>query len=446
MQCRECLSPFAGYLSGQRFKDLSSSPDGKDAKHQKTSEFIIGRSSMHHPIAEIFSQGEEVITGQVVDSNAAWLSEKLVQMGFVISRHTAVGDKLQDLSELLQEISSRADLCICTGGLGPTIDDLTAEAVALAFGRPLLLDVEALASIERYFSRRKRTMAASNRKQAYLPEGSIRLDNAWGTAPGFALQNGRCWFVFVPGVPSEMKQMFTEQVKTKLEKQFVLQADRLITIKTLGVGESELQQQLNTFNLPEGVRLSFRAAVSEVQVKLLFPADMPETTQENCVNQCLDSIGDAVFAVDELNQSDTQLMDVIGQLMQAEKYTLSVVETLTQGLISAKCLGQEWLLASSYKPMQVINKQDDIAQRAVAIAHKTRQKYRTDLTLVQIYQTAPNQFHDKDQGIVLYNVLITPDQIVQKTITVMGSIEQKQNRAAIKALDFLRRTLQKKCL
>ncbi|MEO1881935.1 MAG: competence/damage-inducible protein A, partial [Methylococcales bacterium] len=169
-------------------------------------------------------------------------------------------------------------------------------------------------------------------------------------------------------------------------------------------------------------------------------------TQENCVNQCLDSIGDAVFAVDELNQSDTQLMDVIGQLMQAEKYTLSVIETLTQGLISAKCLGQEWLLASSYKPMQVINKQDDIAQRAVAIAHKTRQKYRTDLTLVQIYQTAPNQFHDKDQGIVLYNVLITPDQIVQKTITVMGSIEQKQNRAAIKALDFLRRTLQKKCL
>ena len=134
---------------------------------------------MSHPVAEIFSQGEEVITGQVADTNAAWLSQRLVQMGFVIARHTAVGDKLQDLCDLLLEISGRADFCLCTGGLGPTIDDLTAQAVAKAFDCPLQLDPVALAQIERYFLNRNKVMADTNRKQACFPKGVMRLDNAW---------------------------------------------------------------------------------------------------------------------------------------------------------------------------------------------------------------------------------------------------------------------------
>ncbi len=397
---------------------------------------------MNHPIAEIFSQGEEVITGQVVDTNAAWLSERLVQMGFVVSRHTVVGDKLQVLVDLLQEISTRADFCICTGGLGPTIDDLTAEAVALAFDSPLILDTKALDNIACYFNSRKRNMEDSNRKQAMLPQGSIRLDNASGTAPGFALQNRRCWFVFVPGVPSEMKQMFTEKIKTKLENKFVLQADKLITIKTIGMGESELQQKLNDFSLPKNVQLSFRATISEVQTKLLFPADMAAATMDSCVGQLVESLGDAVFAVDELNKSNTELIDVLNQLMKAEKYTLSIIESLTQGLISAKCVGQSWLLASSYRQLTNLRQEDDIAQWIVDIAKKFQEKHHTDLVLVQLYPGNPKQFHDKDSAIVLYNVLITPDQIVHKTITVAGSIQRKQNQAAIKALDFLRKTLQ----
>jgi competence/damage-inducible protein CinA-like protein len=170
---------------------------------------------MNHPLAEIFSQGEEVINGQIADTNAAWLSQRLVEMGFVISRHTAVGDKLEDLISLLKEISHRADFCICTGGLGPTIDDLTAEAVAQAFDKPLELDTTALAQIKRHFSSRNKVMAESNRKQAYFPKGAVRLDNTVGTAPGFALQVRRCWFVFVPGVPSEMRQLFNELIKKR---------------------------------------------------------------------------------------------------------------------------------------------------------------------------------------------------------------------------------------
>ena len=407
---------------------------------------------MSHPVAEIFSQGEEVISGQVTDTNAAWLSQRLVQMGFVIARHTAVGDKLQDLCELLLEISLRADFCLCTGGLGPTIDDLTAQAVAEAFDCPLQLDPVALAQIERYFLNRNKVMADTNRKQACFPKGAVRLDNAWGTAPGFALQYKRCWFVFVPGVPTEMRHMFNDHIQTELEKRFVLQADKLITIKTSGIGESDLQQKLNDFCLPEYVQLSFRAAPDEVQTKLLFPADIADSVIEDCVNQLAQKIGHAVFAIDLPNDSPSDLISVISQLMLENKQTLSLLETVSQGLISAKCIGQDWLKDASYKQDinqfiadLGINQQDDLAKTAEVITQKLKQKHGTDLILVQLCQSDKEKLHDKQQSIVIYNVLLTPGGIYQETKTVTGPIKRKQHQAAIRALDLLRRYLQK-CL
>jgi nicotinamide-nucleotide amidase len=126
-----------------------------------------------NPSLEIFSQGEEIVTGQVLDTNAVWLSQKAVVMGFNVTRHTAVGDKLADLVQSLLDISNRADCCICTGGLGPTSDDLTAEAVAKAFGLPLVFDEIAYGQIEQFFRNRNRAMPECNRKQAMLPQGSI---------------------------------------------------------------------------------------------------------------------------------------------------------------------------------------------------------------------------------------------------------------------------------
>lgn len=407
----------------------------------------------HQPIAEIFSQGEEVICGQVADTNAAWLSESLVQMGFVISRHTAVGDKLQDLVALLDEISYRADLCICTGGLGPTVDDLTAEAVSKAFDCPLELDSVALEQIESYFSRRNRVMAESNRKQAYFPKGAIRLDNALGSAPGFALKKHQCWFVFLPGVPSEMRHIFDELVRDQLEQQFVLQTSPLIAIKSIGIGESDLQNKLDDYVLPDYVQLGFRATTEEVQTKLLFSTDAAESQINDCVDQIVNKIGDPVFAVNDLNKSSTDdLASVISQLMQDKNYTLWVMETASQGLISEKFIGQDWLLGASYtQSIDValaqlnIVKQDKIVETAKGIANKLKQTQGADLILVQLYQGNKEQFLNKAQSIILYNTLLTPQGIFQQTLTTTGPIKRKQSQAAIKALDLLRRYLQNKC-
>ena len=428
------------------------------------------------PTLEIFSQGEEVITGQTVDTNAAWLSERVVTMGFSVTRHTAVGDKLDDLTALLREISVRADCCICTGGLGPTSDDLTTEAVSKAFGLPLEFDDFAFAQIKQFFSCTGRVMPASNRKQALFPNGAERIDNAWGTAPGFSLQVGRCWFFFVPGVPSEMEHLFLEAIQPALARRFLLQPGQLIAIKTVGIGESAIQQRINAVEIPAQVQLGFRAGSDDVQTKLLFPYDYPKTAMTTLVSEVAGKLGDYVFAIDGLGQATGDLVLAIDQLMTAGQHTLAVVETASQGLLAAKCIGFRWLLetryaqsvvrqgqklvakvnvgqstASEFEPLSAGWRSEtqgsipaDLMATAQAMASEIQKSSAADFVLIQLYAGDNKIFHDKGQAIILYNALLTGDGFFQSTHSVAGSIKRKQNQAALLALDLLRRYLQHK--
>ena len=405
-----------------------------------------------NPTLEIFSQGEEVVTGQTVDTNAAWLSERVVAMGFTVTRHTAVGDKLDDLIALLREISGRADCCICTGGLGPTSDDLTAEAVANAFDLPLAFDAVALERIKRFFTLRNRVMPEANRKQAMFPKGAERIDNGWGTAPGFSLQAGRCWFAFVPGVPFEMRHLFLETIQPTLASRFLLQPEKLITLKTLGMGESTIQERISTIEIPAQVQLGFRAGPDDVQTKLLFPHDYPEAAASVLVDKIAAELGDHVFAIDGLGQAGGDLAFTVDQLMTAGKYTLAVVETASQGLLAAKCIGSSWLLEARYEQslerlgqkLAVSVNVDDLIASAQVIAGEIRQTGSADFVLVQLYAGDNQTFHDKDRSIILYNVLLTGDGFHQTSHSVAGPIKRKQNQAALLSLDLLRRYLQHK--
>ncbi|MGZ5055620.1 MAG: competence/damage-inducible protein A [Methylobacter sp.] len=405
-----------------------------------------------NPTLEIFSQGEEVVTGQVIDTNAAWLSEQVVAMGFTVTRHTAVGDKLDDLMALLREISVRADCCICTGGLGPTSDDLTAEAVAKAFGLPLEFDEIAFEQIKRFFTLRNRDMPESNHKQAMLPKGSERINNTWGTAPGFSLQAGRCWFAFVPGVPMEMQHLFLESIQPALASRFLLRPGKLITIKTLGIGESAIQQRISEIEIPGQVQLGFRAGPDDVQTKLLFPQDYSETAMAALVSRVVEELGDHVFAIDGLGWTEGDLVSVVDRLMSAGKHTLAVVETASQGTLAAKCIGADWLLETRYEQsldrlgqkLGVMVNADDMPAAAQAVAGEIQKTSAADFVLVQLYAGDNKTFHDKDQAIILYNTLLTGDGFHQTTHSVAGPIKRKQNQAALLALDLLRRYLQHK--
>ncbi|MDO9106230.1 MAG: molybdopterin-binding protein [Methylovulum sp.] len=403
-----------------------------------------------NPTLEIFSQGEEIVTGHTVDTNAAWLSQQAVALGFTVTRHTAVGDKLDDLVVLLKEISLRADCCICTGGLGPTSDDLTATAVAEAFGLVLEFDVVAFAHIQQFFMTRNRLMPESNRKQAMLPKGAERLDNEWGTAPGFAVHYQRCWFVFLPGVPSEMRAIFLEKVRPTLATRFTLRPSTLVSIKTFGIGESDIQQRIGGIAIPAQVQLGFRASLNEVQTKLLFPPNYPGAEMRLLVAEFADILGDVVFAVDGLGEVTGDLAFTVDQLMQAGKHTLAVVETASQGLLAGLCVGSAWLLETRYEcslarlaqKLALAISADDLLEAAKAVALATRHGSGADFVLVQLYAGDFPALLDKGKLIDLQTVLLAGGRCYQAKRSIAGLPQRKQNQAALLALDLLRRYLQ----
>lgn len=317
------------------------------------------------PVAEILSQGDEVVTGQIADTNAAWLSERLTDLGFQVQRHTTVGDRKDDLVAAFNEISLRCDLCLCTGGLGPTDDDLTAPSVAVAFNRPLALDPIALEQIEERFRSFGRPMAPVNRRQAHLPSGSERLDNDWGTAPGFAFEAGRAYFACMPGVPREMREIFAHRVLPRLQQRFDLKPGRLVTLRTLGVGESDLQQALGAeaeggWSSP-GVVLGFRTKLPENHIKLRFSPDLPPSSVAPIVSEVLARVGRWVYTVEGLPEEAAPEIsalgydtlggtpaEVVGRSLVSRGETLSLAESCTGGLIAAACTAipgaSQWLL------------------------------------------------------------------------------------------------------
>ena len=398
-----------------------------------------------NPTLEIFSQGEEIVTGQTVDTNAAWLAQEAIHCGFTVTRHTAVGDKLTDLINLLNDIAARADCCICTGGLGPTSDDLTAEAVASAFNKPLEFDEVAFEQIKEFFVLRNRPMPEVNRKQALLPQTAKRIDNTWGTAPGFALQHQRCWFVFLPGVPSEMTAMFTEHVKPDLLTRFTLQPPHLVSLKTLGVGESAIQELIKDIKIPDTIELGFRAGTDDVQTKLLFPFDYAKTDLDSLVTEFSQCLGDYVFAIDGLGEPTGDLAFEIDKLMKANKQSLAVIETASHGLLAAKCVGYDWLIQASYEKNISHSTQalcaSELLNTAKDLALELQKKTDSSLVLVQLYTGDPEALIDKNLAIQVLTVLSVDKTFYESTHTLLGPITRKQNQAALLSLDLLRRYL-----
>jgi nicotinamide-nucleotide amidase len=285
--------------------------------------------------AEIFSTGDEIRTGALVDSNTAYIAEKLEENGIEVVRHISCGDNMSVITDILLEISGRADIAVVTGGLGPTTDDITAEAAAKAAGVKLILDNEALEDIRAMFQKFNRPMSKSNEKQALFPEGSAVLKNPAGTAPGFSLKIGQCTFFFMPGVPFEMKIMLSDHVLPSIIK---LQGGTrkysiIKTISTFGLGESIVGEKVaEIVNEFKDVKLGLRATFPEIHVKLYLRGDDEKKLQiilDKAMAWILDRLGQNVISTD-----GHPMEKVIGELLKSKNATLAVAESCTGGLIA----------------------------------------------------------------------------------------------------------------
>lgn len=285
--------------------------------------------------AEILSTGDEIRTGTLVDTNTAYIAEKLEETGIEVTRHLSVGDDIQILVSVLLEISARSDIAVVTGGLGPTTDDLTAEAAAKAAGKKLALNESALSDIRALFEKSGRPMSPSNEKQAMFPEGAECLKNPLGTAPGFSIKIGKCTFFFVPGVPFEMKRMLADHVIPAVQK--MQGKDKFLnitrTIRTFGLGESIVGERVAGITKEFGeIKLGLRASFPETHVKLYIRGNDENKMRavlDNAVKWAVEKIGGYIFSIDE-----TPIEEIIGRLLKEKHATLSIAESCTGGLIA----------------------------------------------------------------------------------------------------------------
>ncbi len=283
-------------------------------------------------LLEMISTGEEVLSGQIVDTNAAWLADCMMNLGIELSRRSTVGDRMDDLVAIFTERSKSADLILVNGGLGPTSDDLSAEAAAKACGVPLVEHAQWRSHLEEWFSKRGRKMAASNLKQCWLPQGAVLIDNPAGSAPGFRVQLNRAWLFFTPGVPVEFKQMVNEQFVPFMQQQFRQGlATRLCKLLTFGHGESALADRIDTIALPAGLTLGYRPSPPHVEIKIFARGDAAIASQDVYVKALRSLLGDAVVSI-----RFPTMAEEVHNLLLAQNVTLALAESCTGGMLSSQ--------------------------------------------------------------------------------------------------------------
>ncbi len=374
---------------------------------------------------EMLSTGDEVLHGQIVDTNAAWLADVLFQNGLPMTSRSTVGDSLPALVAALQERSQIADVLIVNGGLGPTSDDLSALAAATAQGVELELHQEWLAKMEAFFASRGRPMAPSNRKQAEIPAGAELVDNPVGTACGFAIQLNRCWLFFTPGVPSEFKVMVGQQILPRLQQRFALPEPPLcLRLTTFGRGESDLAAELDQLPMPEGVVLGYRSSMPIIELKLTGPA-----TQRAAMEATWQQVR-AQVAECTIFEGTEGLPALLARLLAEKKLTLSVSEQFTAGLL-------QWQLASADVALttgEILPSQPQSLLAQAQHACELAQRHHAALALTI------GGYHDDQLGFALHTPEGTYAQQVKFNVS-RYAVKTRQEMVAMMAMNMLRRWL-----
>jgi nicotinamide-nucleotide amidase len=285
-------------------------------------------------LAEIITIGDEILIGQIVDTNSAWMARQLNDAGIRVKQISSVSDDRQHILTALAEAAVRADIILITGGLGPTKDDITKKTLAEFFGVGMVENEDALNNVYRIFERYKRPMLEINRLQAQVPQNSEVLVNKNGTAPGMWFDSNGKIYVSMPGVPFEMMYLMEEEVIPKLKTRFKLPVIIHKTILTVGEGESFLAERIADIEdaLPPYIKLAYLPKLGQVRLRLSGYGE-DESMLKKAINESASKIIDRVKDV-VVAEEDLPLEKVILDHMAAKGFTLSVAESCTGGYIS----------------------------------------------------------------------------------------------------------------
>ena len=404
--------------------------------------------------AEIIGIGTELLLGQIANTNAKFISEELSQIGIAVYSHTAVGDNHTRIKSAFDHAFSKADIIIATGGLGPTLDDISKEVAADYFGLDMILHEESMRAIEKRFNNRKLPENVS--RNAMIPTESIVLPNLHGSAPGVVIEKNDKILILLPGPPSEMEPMFKKYVIPYLQKKsesvFISR-----TLKITGIGESTLEKIIEDMVINQSnPTIAPYAKITEVHLRVTAAAKHESEAKnllEPVIKEIYKRVGKYIYA-----EGDTTLAKVILDKLKKQSLTLSTAESCTGGLLAAgfiaepgasDCFKESMITYSNESKINrlfiskdIINNHGAVSeQTALEMAKNMAKISGTDIAISTTGIAGPTgATKDKPIGLVYIGLYIKGDLKVKK-FNIIGSRNEIRQRAVVYAMDMLRKNL-----
>jgi nicotinamide-nucleotide amidase len=408
--------------------------------------------------AEILTIGDELLIGQTIDTNSAWIGKNLADIGIQISRKTCISDSESEIITAINESFSRVDLLLVTGGLGPTKDDITKKTLAKLYDCGFRQDQTVIAHLENIFARRGRQLLDINRQQADVPEKCEVLTNEVGTAPGMWFDEHGKVLISMPGVPNEMVHIMENRVFPKLKKRFETPHILHYTAVTVGVPESLLSNRLEQFEktLPAHIKLAYLPALNTVKLRLSGSsenADSLKTEMDNFFNKMCEVCGDAVLV-----REDISPVKHVAELLIQNEIKIAVAESCTGGFISSQFVIQPGI--SKVFNGSIISYSNAVKQRELGVpaeifttvgavseecarhmAAAALKKFGADISISTTGIAGPGGATDEKPVGLIYIGLATANRIMVRKFHLFGTREQFMQRAANCVMVLLKEVL-----
>ncbi len=413
-------------------------------------------------LAEIITIGDEILIGQIIDTNSAFIAHELNQIGVSVYQITSVQDERNHILKAFEEAESRADVIIITGGLGPTKDDITKLTLCEYFGDTLVESKEVLEHVEELFKNYISTpISDMNRRQALVPSRATVLKNAYGTAPGMWIKHGGKVFVSLPGVPFEMKSLVQNEVIPRIVEEFHRPFILHRTLITYGVGESAIAEMIEDWEnaLPPFIRLAYLPNLGKVRLRLTAKG-----TDKEGIGMAVDEeirklhgiIGDIIFGEDQ----NGALEEVVGKILAKKKYTLATAESCTGGAIAERITSVpgasayfkgsvvSYATEAKIKVLQVsekVIKEDSVVSEAVAkaMAQNVKELFNTDFAISTTGNAGPTKGDsDADVGTV-YIAIASPSGVYAEKFMMGNHRERIVQKSVNKSFELLQKEILK---
>jgi nicotinamide-nucleotide amidase len=409
--------------------------------------------------AEIITIGDEILIGQIVDTNSQWMGVELNKIGVSVSQITSIQDNTAHILKAFKESSKNADIVLVTGGLGPTKDDITKHAFATFFEDELVLDIAVVDHVKAMFAKRGIPFSNLNRDQGLVPSKSIVLHNALGTAPGMWLENNGTVFVSMPGVPYEMKGLMTGEVLPRLQKKFTLPYIQHTTLMTYGMGESSLSEKIEDWEdkLPAHVSLAYLPSPGVVKLRLSgksFDKDKLALEIATEVRALEKLIPELIVGFDR----EETIQVVLAEILKENKRTLSLAESCTGGFIAQLFTAipgaSSFFKGALVAYTEAIKKQElgvsqnlldqySVVSKEVAaqMALGAKEKFDTDFAIATTGNAGPSIDNtDKSVGVVCI-AIATPNGVFSEEFNFGNPREKVIQRSSNKSLELLRKEI-----